>query len=368
MPGEVNAGLPAFRDCTYSRKDEIMKEKYTTLFRQKLADKNYRKPMALENSKLHRFVADAIERPSVNDKELTMNETAMHSSEVLRLPLLARGRVRDIYDLGSSLLIVATDRISCFDLVLPTPIPGKGYVLTQMSAFWFKNTVHIALNHFVSTCVSSVPANADSLAAIRDRAMVVRKAVPIPITAVVRGYLAGSAWVEYSQRGTVCGIELPKGLRKCDRLPEPIFTPAIKAGRGKHGENISFPQMCEIIGACAASQVRKTSLDLYAYAKPYAAQRGIIIADTKFEFGYDKSGNLLLIDEVLTPDSSRFWPADEYEPGRDQASLDKQYVRNYLDSVGFTQTSLAPELPEEVVRTTTEKYMDALDSLTREQA
>ena len=297
-----------------------------------------------------------------------MDETAMHRSEVLGLPLLARGRVRDIYDLGPSVLMVATDRISCFDLVLPTPIPGKGHVLTQMSAFWFKNTSHIALNHFVSTCVSSVPGDADSLAAIRDRAMVVKKAVPIPVVAVVRGYLAGSAWVEYSQHGTICGIEMPSGLRKGDILPEPIFTPARKVGRGKHTENIPFPQMCEIVGTCEARQVRKVSLRLYAYAKTYAARRGIIIADTKFEFGIDVHGDMILIDEIFTPDSSRFWPADQYEPGRDQASFDQQYVRDYLDSVGFNRTPPAPELPEEVVRTTTEKYMEALTRLTRERA
>jgi phosphoribosylaminoimidazole-succinocarboxamide synthase len=297
-----------------------------------------------------------------------MNDIAVDRSGALALPLLAQGRVRDIYDLGPSVLIVATDRISCFDVVLPTLIPGKGHILTQMSAFWFKNTSHIALNHFVSSCVSSVPVDAAGLAAIRDRAMVVKKAVPMPVVAVVRGYLAGSAWAEYSRHGSVCGIEMPRGLRKGEMLPEPIFTPARKAARGKHAESISFPQMCEIVGACEARQIMKASLRLYAYAKTYAAQRGIIIADTKFEFGTDIHGDTMLIDEILTPDSSRFWPADTYEPGRDQASFDKQHVYDYLDGVGFDRTSPAPELPEEVVRTTTENYMEALTRLTREQA
>ena len=289
----------------------------------------------------------------------------MHESNIPSLPLLTRGKVRDIYDLGDKLLLVATDRISCFDVVLPTPIFGKGRVLTEMSAFWFKKTGHIVGNHFETTNLSDVPAKSDDLRDVQGSAMVVKKAVPLPIEAVVRGYLAGSAWTEYERHGTVCGIKMPFGLRKCDKLPEPIFTPATKAEQGDHDENILFSRMQKIVGNDTAEAIRRISMDLYTFAASYAAERGIIIADTKFEFGYDNSGNLILIDEVLTPDSSRFWPDDEYEPGRDQASFDKQYVRDYLDSVGFKRTPPAPELPDEVVRRTTKKYMDALIRLMR---
>jgi len=290
---------------------------------------------------------------------------ALHESNITGLPLLTRGKVRDIYDLDDKLLLVATDRISCFDVVLPTPICGKGRVLTEMSVFWFNNTEHIVGNHFETTDLSDVPAGSGDLRDVQGSAMVVKKAVPLPIEAVVRGYLAGSAWAEYEQNGTACGIEMPGGLRKCDKLPEPIFTPATKAEQGDHDENILFSQMQTIVGNDIAEEVRRISLDLYAFAASYAAERGIVIADTKFEFGYDKSGKIILIDEVLTPDSSRFWPAEEYEPGRDQASFDKQYVRDYLDSIGFNRTPPAPELPDEVVRGTTRKYMDALIRLMR---
>ena len=292
----------------------------------------------------------------------------MHESNIPSLPLLTRGKVRDIYDLGDKLLLVATDRISCFDVVLPTPIPGKGRVLNEMSIFWFQSTEHIVRNHFETTDLSGVPAGSDDLKAVEGRAMVVKKAVPLPVEAVVRGYLAGSAWTEYDPHGTVCGIEMPSGLRKCDKLPEPIFTPATKADQGEHDENISFPRMKDIIGDEIAEKVRRISLGLYTFAAKCAAERGIIIADTKFEFGFDSCGSLLLIDEVLTPDSSRFWPAEHYEPGRDQISFDKQYVRDYLDSVGFNRTPPAPELPGEIVRATTEKYLEALNRLTRQEA
>ena len=290
---------------------------------------------------------------------------ALHESNIKGLPLLTRGKVRDIYDLDDKLLLVATDRISCFDVVLPTPILGKGRVLTEMSVFWFNNTEHIVGNHFETTDLSGVPVESDDLRDVQGSAMVVKKAAPLPIEAVVRGYLAGSAWAEYERHGTACGIKTPSGLRKCDKLPEPIFTPATKAEQGNHDENILFSQMQKIVGNDTAEAVRRISLALYAFAASYAAERGIIIADTKFEFGYDNSGNLILIDEVLTPDSSRFWPADEYEPGRDQASFDKQYVRDYLESVGFNRTQPAPELPDAVVRRTTKKYMDALIRIVR---
>ena len=296
-----------------------------------------------------------------------MLQKAMLQSDIPGLSLLARGKVRDIYDLGQRLLIVATDRISCFDVVLPTAIPGKGRVLTQMSAFWFRETNHIVRNHFETLDISSVDGltrQAGALDEIQGRAMLVKKARPASIEAVVRGYLAGSAWVEYSQHGTVCGIEIPSGLRKSDKLPEPIFTPATKAQRGEHDENISFSQAKQIVGEKLAEDIKQVSLHLYAFAESYAADSGLIIADTKFEFGLDDQGNLLLIDEILTPDSSRFWPADQYEPGRDQSSFDKQYVRDYLDSIGFNRTPPAPELPDDVVRRTSEKYEEALRRLT----
>ena len=291
---------------------------------------------------------------------------AMHESNIPGLPLLTRGKVRDIYDLGKSLLMVATDRISCFDVVLPTAIPGKGRVLTEMSTFWFRNTSHIFPNHFEKLDVSNVVSDRNALEKVKHRAMIVKKAIPLPVEAVVRGYLSGSAWTEYEQHGAVCGIELPKGLRRCDRLPEPIFTPATKAQQGDHDENISFSHMKEIVGKTTAEEIRRVSLHLYTSAASYAAQRGIIIADTKFEFGASSPFGLMLIDEALTPDSSRFWLADEYEPGRDQASFDKQYVRDYLNSVGFNRTPPAPELPDDVVCRTTEKYMEALIRLIRE--
>ena len=293
---------------------------------------------------------------------------AIHESNILDLTLLKRGKVRDIYDLGDKLLLVATDRISCFDVILPTAIPGKGRALTEMSVFWFQSTGHIVRNHFETADLSNVPAGTKIPRTIHGRAMVVKKTIPLPIEAVIRGYLAGSVWTEYKQHGTVCGIELPSDLCKCDKLPEPIFTPATKAKRAEHDENISFSRMQEIVGNETAEEVRQLSLGLYTFAVSHAAQHGIIIADTKFEFGIDGSGNLLLIDEVLTPDSSRFWPANEYEPGRDQVSFDKQYVRDYLDGIDFNRMPPAPELPENIVYMTSEKYLEALIRLTREEA
>jgi phosphoribosylaminoimidazole-succinocarboxamide synthase len=289
----------------------------------------------------------------------------MYESNISDLPLLTRGKVRDIYDLGDELLVVATDRISCFDVVVPTPIFGKGRVLTEMSVFWFRHTGHIIGNHFETTDLSDVSARSDHLRDVRGSAMVVKKAVPIPIVAGVRGYLAGSAWTEYERDRTVCGIEMPFGLRRCGKLHDPIFTPAAKAEQGDHHENILFSRMQKIVGNDTAAEIRRISMELYKCAASYAAKRGIIIADTKFEFGYDKSNNIVLIDEVLTPDSSRFWPVDEYEHGRNQASFDKQYVRDYLESVGFNRTPPAPELPDAVVRRTTKKYMDALIRIVR---
>lgn len=292
-----------------------------------------------------------------------MRNDAMLESHIPGLNLLARGKVRDIYDLGERLLIVATDRISCFDVVLPTPIPGKGEVLTQMSQFWFDRTGHIIRNHLETMDVSTVIASADELALLRGRAMVVTKTEPLPIEAVVRGYLSGSAWEEYQQHGTVCGDVLPMGLRESEKLPDPLFTPATKAEQGLHDENISFERMKDVLGEQEADKVRTASLALYEEAAHYAAEHGIIIADTKFEFGM-VGGEMILIDEALTPDSSRFWPADQYEPGQPQPSFDKQYVRDYLMSTGFERKPPAPELPPDVVEKTAEKYREALDRLT----
>jgi phosphoribosylaminoimidazole-succinocarboxamide synthase len=286
-------------------------------------------------------------------------------SELEGFPLLRRGKVRDVYDLGSALLIVATDRISCFDVVLPTPVPGKGRVLTQMSRFWFEKTRHIVPNHFCTMDVADALGTKAKADRLEGRSMVVAKAQPLPVEAVVRGYLAGSAWKEYRSQGTVCGIKLPAGLGESEKLPEPIFTPATKAPQGEHDENISFEQMARIIAPELAAAVRSASLRLYTEAAAYAAQRGIIIADTKFEFGLI-GGTLTLIDEVLTPDSSRFWPMESYRVGISPPSFDKQYVRDYLLDIGWDRQPPAPPLPAEVVRKTTRKYEEALRLLSDE--
>ncbi len=287
----------------------------------------------------------------------------MRQSQIGDIPLFKRGKVRDVYDLDDSLLIVATDRISCFDVVLPTPIPGKGQVLTQMSGFWFEKTCTIIGNHCRMLDVPTAIADPETRRSLEGRTMVVKKADPLPVEAVVRGYLSGSGWREYKRKGSVCGIDLPPGLRESEQLAEPIFTPATKAESGEHDENISFEQAKEIVGTELAERVRALSLELYAYAAEFAASRGIIIADTKFEFGMADE-ELLLIDEALTPDSSRFWPADLYEPGRPQPSFDKQFVRDYLESIGFNKQPPAPDLPSEIVDKTTEKYREALRLLT----
>ncbi len=295
-----------------------------------------------------------------------MQQDAMPESSVRGLDLLCRGKVRDIYDLGDEILIVATDRSSCFDVVLPTPIPGKGRVLTKMSRFWFERTGHIIPNHLVGTGLGDLIDDEETVALLAGRAMIVNKARPLPIESVVRGYLSGSAWREYREKGTVCGIALPSGLRESDKLAEPIFTPATKAERGLHDENISFEGTVKIAGDDLAERIRQASLRLYVEASSYAAERGIIVADTKFEFGIIQ-GELTLIDEALTPDSSRFWPADGYEPGGPQPSFDKQFVRDYLESIGFDKKPPAPELPDEVVQKTADKYREALRLLTGEK-
>ena len=277
--------------------------------------------------------------------------------------LMARGKVRDIYDLGDQLLIVATDRLSAFDVVNPVGIPRKGGVLTALSAFWFRKVADLTPTHFLTDDVEGfghgLEAHRDLLAG---RSMLVLKTEPVRVECVVRGYLAGSAWREYQAGGVVCGVELPEGLIEAQRLPEPIFTPAIKAESG-HDENITFEQASELIGPELAATLRERSIALYRFAAAYALERGIIIADTKFEWGI-RDGQVLLIDEVFTPDSSRFWPLDGYEPGRPQPSFDKQPVRDWLESTGWDKTPPAPPLPPQVVEATTRRYVEALERLT----
>lgn len=276
---------------------------------------------------------------------------------------LKSGKVREIFDLGDRLLFVASDRISAFDCIMPNGIPRKGAVLTQISYFWFAQTESFQPHHLLSRPGEPLPAQLQPFAReLTGRSMIVKKAKPLAIECVVRGYLAGSGWKEYRERQTVCGIKLPAGLKESSELPEPIFTPATKAETG-HDENISFEQAAGIVGADIAEQARAASLKIYKSARDYARKRGIIIADTKFEFGIYE-GKLLLIDEVLTPDSSRFWPADQYQPGKGQPSFDKQFVRDYLETLDWNKTPPAPPLPEEVVMRTQAKYLEAYEKLT----
>jgi phosphoribosylaminoimidazole-succinocarboxamide synthase len=269
-----------------------------------------------------------------------------------------RGKVRDVYDLGDQLLIVSTDRISAFDWVLPNGIPDKGRVLTQVSVFWFRKLSHIAQNHLLSSRVDQFPdALRQQKELLEGRSMLVKKMKVIPIECVVRGYLAGSSWKEYQRSGSVCGIALSKGLQQCSSLPQPIFTPATKAESG-HDLNISEAEMANRIGSDLTRKLRDISLRIYTEAAGYALAHGIIIADTKFEFGLDKNGMIIWIDEALTPDSSRFWPKDQYQPGRDQPSFDKQGVRNYLETTGWDKQSPAPSLPDEIVMETSRKYLE----------
>ncbi len=276
---------------------------------------------------------------------------------------LKSGKVRDIYDLGDRLLFVASDRISAFDCIMPNGIPRKGEVLTQISYFWFGQTESFQPNHLLSRPGEPWPAQLQPFASkLAGRSMIVKKASPLAIECVVRGYLAGSGWKEYRQSQTVCGIKLPPGLKESAELPEPVFTPATKAATG-HDENISFDRAAGIVGRDIATRVRDASLKIYNFARDYARRRGIIIADTKFEFG-SLDGELLLIDEVLTPDSSRFWPADQYQPGKSQPSFDKQFVRDYLETLDWDKTPPAPALPPEVVAKTQAKYLEAYERLT----
>ena len=269
---------------------------------------------------------------------------------------VATGKVRDMYEIGDDLLMVASDRISAYDVVMPNPIPDKGKVLTQMSVFWFEHTSEICPNHFIS---QDVPDE------VEGRALRVQKLEMYPVECVVRGYLSGSGWREYQETGEVCGIALPEGLQQCDKLPEPIFTPATKAEVGDHDENIDIGRAAEILGdAALAEELKRLSIEIYEHAAKHAAERGIILADTKFEFGKSAGAEIVLADEVLTPDSSRFWPADDYSPGRDQDSFDKQYVRNWLDEEGWDHSPPAPELPAEVVENTRGRYIEAYEKIT----
>jgi phosphoribosylaminoimidazole-succinocarboxamide synthase len=290
--------------------------------------------------------------------------TTLHTSHLPGLPLLHRGKVRDVYELpGNRLLMVASDRLSAFDVVLPDPIPGKGEMLSQVSNFWFGKTAHLMPNHLTGEDVASVlPAGVD-LALYAKRSVVTKKLKPVPVEAIARGYLIGSGWKDYQKTGTLCGITLPAGLRQAEKLPLPIFTPSTKAAVGDHDENVSFDAVVALVGADLASQVRDATLTLYEFAARYAAERGIIIADTKFEFGQDENGVLHVMDEMLTPDSSRFWPADSYAVGSSPPSYDKQFVRDYLETLDWDKTAPGPTVPADVIAATRAKYAEALQRL-----
>ena len=288
--------------------------------------------------------------------------SVLFESSIPELQLAFRGKVRDVYDLGDELLIVTSDRLSAFDVVLPTPIPDKGRVLTALSRFWFGKTANLIPNQMTDRSLQEI-LPADAAAALADRSMIVKKAEALPVEAVVRGYLVGSGWSEYERSGTVCGIRLPAGLPQAAKLPQPIFTPSTKAPQGEHDENISFAAAADLLGGERAEKVRELSLKIYEFGAQLAEQRGIIIADTKFEFGV-RDGQIILIDEVLTPDSSRFWPRSEYRTGISPPSFDKQYVRDWLSASGWNKRAPAPELPPDVVARTSEKYRQALDLLT----
>ncbi len=290
---------------------------------------------------------------------------ALYESSLTSLKLLARGKVRDIYDIDDRhMLIVTTDRISAFDVILPEPIPGKGKVLTNVSNFWFNKMQHIIANHLSDIALEDVLPDDTERAQVEGRAIIVKKLKPLPVEAIVRGYLIGSGWKDYQQSGSVCGIQLPDNLQQAQQLPEAIYTPSTKAELGDHDENIAFAKTVDLLGKELAEQVKETSLQIYNEAAGFAKNRGIIIADTKFEFGLDEQGRLYLIDEVLTPDSSRFWPADQYQIGISPPSFDKQFIRDYLETLDWDKTAPGPSLPEEVIKTSAEKYLEAEQILT----
>jgi phosphoribosylaminoimidazole-succinocarboxamide synthase len=290
--------------------------------------------------------------------------TTLHTSHLPGLPLLHRGKVRDVYGLpGNRLLMVASDRLSAFDVVLPDPIPGKGEMLCQISNFWFGKTAHLIPNHLTGDDLAPVLPAGTNLALYAKRSVVTKKLTPVPVEAIARGYLIGSGWKDYQNTGTLCGIALPAGLRKAEKLPAPIFTPSTKAAVGDHDENVSFDAVVALVGAELAGKVRDATLALYDFAARYAAERGIIIADTKFEFGLDDDGVLHVMDEMLTPDSSRFWPADSYAVGISPPSYDKQFVRDYLETLDWNKTAPGPSVPAEVIAATRAKYAEALQRL-----
>ncbi|WP_201289277.1 phosphoribosylaminoimidazolesuccinocarboxamide synthase [Pelistega ratti] len=289
--------------------------------------------------------------------------STLHQSSLKSLPLLARGKVRDMYAVGDDkLLIIASDRISAFDVILDDPIPGKGQVLTELTEFWLKKLAHIIPNHETGIRPEEVVAP-DEIEQVKGRAMVVKRLKPVLVEAVARGYIIGSGWKDYQATEAVCGVQLPTGLQQASKLPEPIFTPAAKAEVGEHDENVSFDHVINVVGKELAEQIRDVTLRLYKEASEYAASKGIIIADTKFEFGLDDKGQLHLMDEVLTPDSSRFWPADTYQEGTSPASFDKQFVRDWLEKQVWDKTPPAPRLPQDVLEKTAAKYREALDRL-----
>ena len=289
----------------------------------------------------------------------TIIETKLNS-----LPVLRRGKVRDIYDLGEELLIVATDRISCFDVILPTPIPEKGKILTSLSNFWFKKMEPVIQNHLSGKQLTDIISDPEDLSVLKDRSVIAKKTKVVPVEAIVRGYISGSAWKEYAKHKTICGQQMHAGLKESEKLPEPIFTPSTKAEQGAHDENISFEKMTDLIGKELGNKIKDASLKIYNEASKYALTHGIIIADTKFEFGI-LDGKLILIDEALIPDSSRFWPLNEFQSGKSQPSFDKQFVRDYLLSTNWDMVPPAPQLPEKIVKQTTEKYKEAFNLLTK---
>jgi len=292
--------------------------------------------------------------------------SVLYESSITSLPLLQRGKVRDIYDIDEQhMLIVTTDRLSAFDVVMPTAIPGKGRVLTEVANFWFEFFKDLVPNHLSTMKLKDVLPDDHERQQVQGRAIVVKKLRALPVEAIVRGYLIGSGWKDYQQTSAVCGISLRAGLELADQLPNAIYTPSSKAGIGEHDVNIDFNKTVELVGQGHAEQIREVSLEIYTRAAGYALQKGIIIADTKFEFGLDNDDNLVLIDEVLTPDSSRFWPASQYQPGASPPSYDKQYVRDYLETLEWDKTPPGPELPDDVVNNTAEKYLEAQKLLTQ---
>ena len=295
-----------------------------------------------------------------------MTMSSLHTSQLKSLKLIHKGKVRDNYDIDDKhMLIVTTDRISAFDVIMPTPIREKGTILTSVTRFWLNKLSHILPNQLTDIPLEQILPDASERAPVETRAMVVKKLKALPVEAIVRGYIIGSGWKDYQKTGGVCGIKLPEGLQIADKLPEPIYTPSSKADVGEHDENIDFDATVTLLGEDMAQQVKDASLRLYKEAADFALERGIIIADTKFEFGLDENNQLVLIDEVLTPDSSRFWPADLYKPGSSPVSFDKQFVRDYLETLDWDKTAPGPELPDEIINKTSEKYREALERLTK---